>query len=344
LIEISKSKLADQAMRTQIVFVAHQWGYGWDDIGGKIKTRIADAASKLVSYDWGFIEQAASGRTVREWCQAIEQSLRMGPVPMGRVLATKPFGPQKGAYIVQIERKHNGYLHSLYRRAVRIEGAKASWDDIADQMNQLSSGRGESRDTLKLSAAQLRRWFLSLKGKYKANITQPLLTEEKKTQRVGWAEARLYQLSEHDLWVLHQIQERNRQHFRIHREVQPAVGQPYWVVFLDEKWFYTITRRLKNKVLPLGPGDEPGADRLPTDRVASRRHATKVMYMGVVANPVPECGFDGKVLLKRVSETVTASKATYLKLISDDYTENAEIHHKWRTLVASSNGEMFQHD
>jgi hypothetical protein len=49
--------------------------------------------------------------------------------------------------------------------------------------------------------------------------------------------------------------------------------------------------------------------------------------MGVVANPVPECGFDGKVLLKRVSETVTASKATYLKLISDNYTENAEIHH-----------------
>jgi hypothetical protein len=131
-------------------------------------------------------------------------------------------------------------------------------------MNHLSSGRGEARDTVKLSAGQIWRWFLSLKGKYKANISQPLLTEEKKVQRVGWAETCLYQLSEHELWVLHQTQLHNHQHFQI-QHVVPAVGQPYWVVFLDEKWFYTVTRRLKNKVLPLGPGEEPGADRLPTD-------------------------------------------------------------------------------
>jgi hypothetical protein len=66
--------------------------------------------------------------------------------------------------------------------------------------------------------------------------------------------------------------------------------------------------------------------------------------MGVVANPVPQHGFDGKVLLKQVSETVTASKVTYLKLISDDYTKNAKIHCTWCSLVAASNGAMFQHD
>jgi hypothetical protein len=64
LIEISKSKLANQAMRTQIVFVAHKWGYGQEDIGHKIKTRIAEAASVLISYDWGYAQQATMARTV----------------------------------------------------------------------------------------------------------------------------------------------------------------------------------------------------------------------------------------------------------------------------------------
>jgi hypothetical protein len=56
------------------------------------------------------------------------------------------------------------------------------------------------------------------------------------------------------------------------------------------------------------------------------------MFAGVVACPHPEYDFDGKIYLKRVSETVQAKKAVYYTNIVDQYEVNMLLHKTWRTL------------
>ena len=82
------------------------------------------------------------------------------------------------------------------------------------------------------------------------------------------------------------------------------------IAFLDEEWFYTTSRRAKLKCLPLQPGEEKGADRVKIPKMRNRQYPVKSMFLGVVARPridLPSM-FDGRVFLKRVSETLTLKK------------------------------------
>jgi hypothetical protein len=54
------------------------------------------------------------------------------------------------------------------------------------------------------------------------------------------------------------------------------------------------------------------------------------MVMGVVGAPVEDENCDGKVFMKRVSETQTASRHTYFKRIADDCIENSSIQREWK--------------
>ena len=74
------------------------------------------------------------------------------------------------------------------------------------------------------------------------------------------------------------------------------------VFFLDKKWFYTTRRQRRLKHLPRAPQKLEGIDCVKRPRVLSRRFPVKVMFMGVVAKPLPELGFDGIIFLKRISE------------------------------------------
>ena len=65
------------------------------------------------------------------------------------------------------------------------------------------------------------------------------------------------------------------------------------VCYLDEKWFYVTNRRRKIKKLPLAEGEVPGSEFIPAPKMRSRRFPVKLMFMGVVANPCPDKGFDG---------------------------------------------------
>jgi hypothetical protein len=64
---------------------------------------------------------------------------------------------------------------------------------------------------------------------------------------------------------------------------------------------------------------------MPALRTVSCRYSTKVMVMGVVANPVPEHKFDGKIYIKRVSEQIQAVQKSHLEQFHDDNVVNAEI-------------------
>ena len=84
------------------------------------------------------------------------------------------------------------------------------------------------------------------------------------------------------------------------------------VAFLDEKWFYTTSRRRTMKVLPMVAGFEDEMQ-IPTynrPKIRSRRYPVKVMYLGVVACPLDEHDFDGRIFLKRVSRRRKVTRAS----------------------------------
>ena len=80
---------------------------------------------------------------------------------------------------------------------------------------------------------------------------------------------------------------------------------------LDEKWFYITNRRRQIKVLPPLPGEPPGINTAIQPKMRNRRYPVKVMFMGVVANPIPLCDFDGKIFLERISKQKITTITTH---------------------------------
>ena len=106
------------------------------------------------------------------------------------------------------------------------------------------------------------------------------------------------------------------------------------VTYLDEKWFYVTNRRRKIKRLPLGDGEAPGIDFVPSPKMRSRRFPVKSMFMGVVAKPQPDRGFSGRIHLERISEDVTVARRTTHQRFSDDRLVNQQLKNgEWRKLV-----------
>ena len=112
-------------------------------------------------------------------------------------------------------------------------------------------------------------WFHLNKGKLKAEKFVPLLTEEKKAQRVVWCQ-----------WWNDKIIE--------HGDALP-------VCWVDEKWFYMTSGRSKTKELPCADFENEREVFIPASAVRSRRFCTKVMLMGVVTFPNEQYGGDGKI-------------------------------------------------
>ena len=156
-------------------------------------------------------------------------------------------------------------------------------------MNDCSAAPGEGRPTLNINRWLLSDWFQKNHGKEKSSVEKLLLTDEHKRQQVIWA--------------------------RKHWDLFTNTSAP--VVFLDEKWFYTTSRRRKRKILPKGSHEEEEPNYV-APRMHSRRHPVKVMYLGVVANLQPDYDFDGRVMMKRVSKWKKAQRAQPSKRLSVD--------------------------
>ena len=118
-------------------------------------------------------------------------------------------------------------------------------------MNKQSCTPDDARPATTISKDQLYRWFNNNDGKQKSPIEKPYLTPDQKKGRLEWC---------------HKV-----------KELIAEAGQDFHACFLDEKWFYTTSRRRKVKVLPPDPDKDPDevAPVQPTTR--SRRHAIKVM-------------------------------------------------------------------
>jgi hypothetical protein len=315
-IELSSLGRATHLMRWICCFVAREFGYFQCGLSFGQKMRIAAASCRLVAYDWGF-RKPIVGSMMAKWLKATSKSLEIGRPSLKNALNERLVGNQRGSYTQRIESANPGYLVALFRQAQKLDGNKATWKDYAKTVNLLSAIPDDPRPTLHLSWGQLRNWFIERKGKSTRVVTRPILTEKHKEMRVEWANL---------------MKRANEEHFAKYNSNGEFVAGPPYRCFEDEKFFYISSHRKRVKQLPHQEGEESGAANYQPERVASRRFATKVMFAGVVACPHPEHDFDGKIYLKRVSETVEAKKSVYFKQIVDEYEANTLLHKSWRGL------------
>ena len=291
-IAIHMRKQANESDRQHVVHLATYWGYRDPNLTANERMRISVAACRQVAYDRGFQKPLAHTQ-VSKWFCCLDSSLKEGK-------KLDPLSPSilgKKSYVQKIEENHPGYLHELFRYATRTKGANASFGELAKQMNLKSNVPGEMHPTLTIRRRMLSKWFDDNGGKLKAPVEKPLLTPKHMQQRVDWVHKYKYILSD---------------------DTKP-------VAFLDEKWFYTSSRRRRRKILPRGPNEPEGADIVPIKKVRSRRHPVKAMFLGVVARPQRDKNFDGKIHIKRVSHMKKLLQMSRRTSYSDDAYVQAEL-------------------
>ena len=133
--------------------------------------------------------------------------------------------------------------------ATKEMGCQASYREMAESMNRQALTIASAPPT-KFNTTNVWRWFRQNGGKEKSPLEKPYLTDDQKKERKKWC-----------------IEEKQR---------MEEYGDEFYACFLDEKWFYTVSRRRRVKVLPPGPDEDPEEvwPHLATTR--SRRHPIKV--------------------------------------------------------------------
>ena len=283
-----------------VVHTATVWGWMDPYNTYKARKRVANAACTQVAYDHGYANKLAVSQ-LPYWFAKIHEAIAFGE----KVDPLSPSQSVRYTYVDSIENAFPGYLHELWRYAQKVHGVLATFTDLANCMNEKSACPGETRATLSLSRKTLSRWFKNNGGKEKRAIEKPLLTTTHKEQRKDWA----------------------TQHFDIiSDETKP-------VVYLDEKWFYTTSRRKRMKILPKASWEE--ADPLyAAAKIRSRRYPVKVMYLAVVACPLKSHNFNGKIFLKRVSRRERAKRMSRNQWFTTDVLlNNALKNGSWKQYV-----------
>jgi hypothetical protein len=193
-----------------VIHTAILWGWRDPCLTYKERQEIAKAACIQVAYDLGY-KQPLAQTQLPYWYGRLQDAIATGE-------DQDPVSPSqcgRQSYVKDIEEQHPGYLHELFRYAIDVKGALATYLELADCMNEKSAVPGEQRPTISLSRKQLAKWFKDSNGREISAVEKPLLTTEHKLKRVAWARDNFDLLSD---------------------PTKP-------VAFLDEKWFYTTVSR-----------------------------------------------------------------------------------------------------
>jgi hypothetical protein len=92
-------------------------------------------------------------------------------------------------YVTRMENIHPGYLHELWRYAVKTKGSAAKFQELAETMNLKSAAPGEAQTELNVSGRQLSNWFHKNSGKQRSSKEKPLLMSEMKQRQRAWIAA-----------------------------------------------------------------------------------------------------------------------------------------------------------
>jgi len=192
-------------------------------------------------------------------------------------------------------------LRRLWRAAVK---ANKDWASFKDLARWIVRDTKDSAVPVKVSSSSLIRWFEEHKGESRRKISKPELSEKAKAKRVVWSTK-----------------------FLGSRKLRR------YYTYLDEKWFYLESRREKRKLLPQQPGE--------TEEEAAHEHVScqnrhfplKRMYVGVVGEPLPDQGFNGKVCLIPCVIEDKYKKATTHCGFCDSLDDNNEVVSTWHEIL-----------
>ena len=200
-----------------MILLAKHWGYN-ATVNKDEQNRIATAAIHTVAYDCG-LKKVPKGSMWKEWLKQFEAAVEGQENGMAILLDNKKMGPKHGKYTEWIKAAYPGYLHDVYRCALKAVSVEATWSEIALAMNA-DSTRINDKPNLEMSRWKVYDWFKANNGKVKKRISRPILTPERMIKRVNWCTERKRQI---------------------------ASDAPFYAAFLDEKWFYMTCRRKKAK-------------------------------------------------------------------------------------------------
>ena len=275
--------------------------YGAKNLNVSTRNDFFKALIKTHSYLYGFhCEEAISLAYFTKLWFRFNILLSTDPIKINGFFAKN--GYKQETYVQTILNTYPEVLHKLYRYAIRVLGPSARTATIVSIMNdkcKVLFPQGFMNSVLKLNSYHFKVFFNTFKGKLIRPISKPRLTEEHKRNRVLWAKK----------WK---------------KRISDATEEFYYC-YLDEKWFYTTSRRKKVKVLPRAPFETEEEAYVPMPRLRSRRFPTKVMVQGIVACPIEEHDFDGKIYLERVSESYHSTRNSFNQNISKYYEVNYEL-------------------
>ena len=182
VIPIKTTTISSQCTKLIILITAEKWGLNDKTLTFKERMRIARSASRLVAYDNGYVSEFSISSILR-WDKEVINKVKDG-VSTRNINANAPHVPVK--YVDVIENNYPGYLHTLFRKAIKLKGPKASFTQLALAMNEISNTVSELRPALTLHRLQLNRWFCSQGGKEISGLEKPLDSDKHKELRKEW--------------------------------------------------------------------------------------------------------------------------------------------------------------
>ena len=214
-----------------------------------------------------------------------EDAKRLNPCTASVVLDSKK-GKNRRRYVEMLSEQYPSFLHECYRQATRIHGLTENTATICTSMENYAKATypdDDIRGQLKMTHYHFWKFFYMHGGKLKKPVTKPRLTKEHVDNRLKFA----------NKWIKKYSQE-----------------EGVYVAFLDEKWFYTCSRRKKMKILPRASFETEEESFIAKPKLRSRRFPCKVMFLGVICPPV-DGKTNGRILLKRVSQKVKSKRQSY---------------------------------
>ena len=311
-IPLRPEKQLSKGMKWHMVVVAASHGYL--DLPSPQKKKLAEAVTRRESYLAGY-HKPPSAFTFHKWWQKYtnQTTSNCSSIDPDRIFDSCS-GKNRLPYVTYIEQRFPKLLHSLYRYATKLLGVDATVPMLLSMMNskaRLDNPFCEVRSKMNLTKHHFWIFFNKHGGKVKAPTTRPTLTDDQKRKRVEFCT-------------------KNKERVRNSKKI------PFYHCFLDEKWMYTTSRRKKLKILPIAEWEDPNEALVPQPKIRSRRHACKIMYLGVVAPPDQHHCFDGKILLKRCCRARPQKRLSHNKNFTPSFlTNNMIVEGEWRELVGA---------
>eukprot|EP00956_Cyclotella_meneghiniana_P030439 scaffold76641_cov37-Cyclotella_meneghiniana.AAC.1 len=302
VIRIHNQKEPNERSRSLMLFLHKEVVSRHPNLSKFQREKLLEDIACIVMYDQGYKEAKYFKQLTKTWNARLVEYFRTGV--QTAPLRTRNSG--RRAYTDEMETKYPGYIHKVYRAAEKLVGTQVSFKKLAEVINRLSRGEEfNDKPDLNLTKKQLWRHFKQFRGTMKSPLEKPFKTDKQKAETLEWC--------------------------RKVKTLKRSLGNKFHICFIDEKWFYTQSRRKKTKHLPRHETEDPDEVQEFVRTTVSRRHPIKVMAMGVVAPPCDANDYNGGIYFKRVSKLKPYQKTTYSTHLSDVARINQELRDgKWK--------------